>query len=150
MLLREDIEKLGQRGEVVDVRVGYARNFLLPRGYAMAVTPENLRRLELEKKKLSMREAQRTEELAAFAKRLDGASCTIEVKAGAEGHLYGSVSEKMIADAFKKGGIEIDERAIRLEKAIKETGPHEVSVVLHGDITAKVKVWVIEATEEKG
>jgi large subunit ribosomal protein L9 len=149
LLLREDVEKLGRRGEVVDVKVGYARNFLLPRGVALEVTPGNVRQLEIEKKRISQREAEQAQELAAFAKKLDGASCTIEVKASAEGHLFGSVSAQMIVDAFKKSNIEIDERAVRLERPIKETGPHEVPIVLHGDITAKVKVWVIEATEGK-
>jgi large subunit ribosomal protein L9 len=149
LLLREDVEKLGQRGEVIEVKDGFARNYLVPRGLGVLVTPENVRQLELERRRISQREARRVEELQQLARRLEGASCTIEVKASPEGHLYGSVSPRMITDAFKKSGIEIEEKSVRLERPIKEIGPHDVPIILHGDLTANVKVWVIEATEEK-
>ncbi len=150
LLLREDVEKVGRRGEVVDVKTGFARNYLLPRRLALAMTPDNARRLEGEQRRLVQREAQRAEEYKEFAKRLDGASCTIEVKASPDGHLYGSVTPAMIVEAFRKSKIEIDERSVRLDRPIKEVGPHDVPILLHGDSTANVKIWVSEATEEKG
>lgn len=147
VVLRQDVPSLGRRGEVVTVKTGYARNYLLPRGFALVETPENLARIEREKLKHLAAEEARKGDLLALKEKLTQVSCTIAAKASEEGHLYGSVNAQMIVDAFAREGIALDPRWVRLERPIKELGVHEVSLQLHPDIEATAKVWVVEAED---
>jgi len=148
VILRKSIESLGRTGEVVDVATGYARNYLLPKQLAYSVNADNLKRIEKEKIRFEKEERKRVEELRAFSKRLSEVSVSIEVKASEEGHLYGSVTAAMIAEALAKEGIELETRSIQLEKPIKEIGVFTVPVHLHADINSEIKVWVMDREKE--
>ena len=147
ILLRTDVEKLGKRGEVVTVREGYARNYLLPLKLAATVTPENRRLLEVEKQRFIQEEMTRKDEFQRLAERLSGLSCTIEMAAGEEGHLYGSVTAQMVVEAFKKEGVELDPKAIVLDRPIKELGVYQIPLKLHPEVECTTKVWVVEARQ---
>lgn len=144
VMLMKDIPDVGSEGDVVRVAAGHARNYLFPRKLAAPVTEATRRRLA---KMQAEREEQRKLQLGAaqrLAARLEGVSCTITVKSGAEGKLYGSVTGGDIAEALKAQGVEVDKHAFVLEAPIKELGVYDVPVKLHADIEAKVKVWVVE------
>jgi large subunit ribosomal protein L9 len=145
VLLRNDVDKLGRRGDVVTVKDGYARNYLLPRRLATTVNQENIRLLEVEKQRFVQEEMARKEEFQKLAGRLSNLSCTIEVNAGEEGHLYGSVTAQMVVDALKKENIELDPKAIVLDRPIKELGVYQVAIRLHPEVETTTKVWVVEA-----
>ncbi|HRU06049.1 MAG TPA: 50S ribosomal protein L9 [Candidatus Brocadiia bacterium] len=143
VLLRKNVEKLGQIGDIVNVKLGYARNFLLPRGFAMEVTPVNLKVAEAEKRKHQEMLKKRDEELAQLAKRLNGASVTISSAANAEGHLFGSVSAQQIATALSDEGFAVDAKMLQLADPLKEVGVYDVVIQLKADLTATCKVWVV-------
>jgi large subunit ribosomal protein L9 len=143
LLLREAIDSLGRQGEIVTVRPGYARNYLLPRQLAVEVTATNLQVIEQEKRKIKIREVARVEEIKGLTANLEKVSCSIEVKANAEGHLYGSVSARDIVEAYKAEGFELDEKMIGLDKPIKETGVYSFTIQLHAEVAAEGKVWVV-------
>lgn len=143
VILRQDFETLGKIGEVVDVKDGYARNYLFPRGIAYAALKGNIRALEEEKKaveKLSKQELKAAEELASV---LEPISVTIPVQVGEEDKIFGTVTTQMIADALKEKGHEIDKRKIEIEEPIKALGIYGVSLKLHPSVSAKIKVWVV-------
>jgi len=145
LLLKDDVHNLGRRGEVVEVKPGYARNFLLPRRIGIEVTAENLRLIDVEKKKIAVREEKRKDDLAALKRRLEAVRYIIKSKVSDEGHLYGSVGEREIADNIRDTiKVEIDAKTVVIEKPIKETGLYEVPVHLHADIVANLKVWVVD------
>lgn len=143
VILREDIDKLGKIGDLVKVADGYARNFLVPRKKAMEATPKNLRATEHAKKMVSDRIRILKKEATAEADRIKGVSVVIKVKVGEEGKLFGSVTAMDIAEAMKAQGVAIDKRKIMLEEPIKRLGDFTVSVKLHSDIAADVKVSVV-------
>ena len=143
VILRKDHDKLGQVGAAVDVKDGYARNYLIPNGIAYPATKGNMRALEEEKKQHSRRadkEKKGSEKLAAELAKL---SVTIKMKVGDDERLFGSVTSQMIADGLKEHGIEIDKRIIDLEEPIKALGIYAVPVKLPQGVTAEVKVWVV-------
>jgi large subunit ribosomal protein L9 len=144
IVLREDIEKLGRRGEVLDVAAGFARNFLLPKGKALPATDGNLKRVEQERRRYVVRQAKEKEEAAVVARRIAGISCTIVRKVGENDQLYGSVTAADIAEFLLKDGVEIDKRRILLEEPIKALGIYTVPVKLHADVTGEVRVWVVK------
>ena len=147
VLLRESIVGLGSLGEVVKVAAGYGRNFLLPQGKAVAVTASNLARLEHERKKLLAREAARKHDLQGLAARLAGVSCNIPVQSNAEGRLYGAVTPRIIADALRHLGHEIESSQVLTDQPIRELGVYDVTIRLHAEVDAQVKVWVIDAVD---
>jgi large subunit ribosomal protein L9 len=143
IILQQDIENLGEAGEVVDVSAGYARNYLLPRGLAIPATAGNMKRIEQERRRLERartRERDRAEELS---EQLADRSLSFSVRAGEEGHLFGSVTSSDIADRLAEEGIEVDRRLIRLDEPIKELGVYRVAVELHADVRPELKVWVV-------
>jgi large subunit ribosomal protein L9 len=143
IILRQDIENLGDMGDIVDVKPGYARNYLLPQGFAYEATPANLKRHEEERTHLvnrSMRDRERAEK---SAKKLEGVSVTLKVKAGEEGKLFGSVTSNDISEALAGQGIEVDRHIIRLEEPIKQLGVYKVPVRLHAEVQPEVSVWVV-------
>ena len=142
ILLREDVEHLGGRGEVVKVRAGYARNYLLPQKIASLATKANVKQIELERSALLKKAATERETAEAQAAQMGDISLRFERKAGDGGTLFGSVTSMDIADALKEKGYEIDRRKINLKDAIKETGDYTVSVKLHREVTLEVPVAV--------
>ena len=143
LLLKKDVEKLGQIGDIVDVKNGYARNYLLPRGLGVPVNESNLRMVESAKASRSEALARQQEELRQLADRLAGASVTIPAKANEEGHLFGSVSAQQIADALVREGFQVAERMVRLEEPLKEVGVYEVPIQLNPELAPSCKVWVV-------
>lgn len=144
IVLREDVEKLGRRGEIVDVAPGYARNFLLPKGKALHATDGNLKRVEQERRKFAVRLAREKEDAAAVARRLAGISCTIVRKVGENDQLYGSVTPSDIAEYLVKEGVELDKRRILLEEPIKALGIYTIPVKLHPEVNGEIRVWVVK------
>ncbi len=148
LLLMQSIEKLGLIGEVVTVRGGYARNFLLPLGLAVPVTKANVEQIEKARAEALAGERNRVDSLKEFAASLAEASVTIEGRANEEGHLFGSVSAAQIAEALKEKGFTVDPKDIRLDAPLKEIGVFDVKIHLHSDVEALTKVWVVQAKPE--
>jgi len=143
VILRTDHEKLGRVGDVVEVRDGYARNYLIPRNIAYRVTPGNLRALEEEKKQAERRQTKELRTAEKMAAELEKLSITLPMQVGEDDKLFGSVTSQMIADALKEKGYDLDKRKIELEEPIKVLGIYTVNVKLHPNVTGKVKVWVV-------
>ncbi len=142
VILCQQVPKVGKIGDVVKVKDGFARNFLLPRKLACPATPENKRRVEHEKTaRLKEYEASK-KEAQELAEKISKVSCTVTVEVNDLEKLYGSVSEIDIAHALEVEGLKIDRKIIELEKPIEELGIFEVGVKLHPEVTAKVRVWV--------
>jgi len=144
ILLRQDFETLGEAGDVVRVKNGYARNFLIPKGIALAATPANTKRFENEKKQMNWRKEQEKRKSEELAKVLENVSCTITVQVGEEDKLFGSVTSQNIAESLEAQGHAIDKRKIVLEEPIKSLGIYSVPIKLHPEVEAKVKVWVVK------
>ena len=143
VILRQEFEQLGHIGDVIDVKEGYARNYLLPRSIAYLATPSSMQRLEEEKKQQSRgveKEKRGSEKLAA---ELEKVSITIQMKVGEDEKLFGSVTSQMIAESLKETGLTIDKRHIELEEPIKALGIYTVNVKLPGSVIGNVKVWVV-------
>ncbi len=155
MLLIQSVEHLGKPGDVVEVRPGYANNYLLPQGLATIATEHHKRMVEKHRAKLEEIERQRLAGLRAEAESLGRLSVTIEANANDEGHLYGSVGPTDIASALKQHGFHIAPEQVRLEGPLKELGLYTVKVHMGHDIQADLKVWVVptvaaeESTSEK-
>jgi large subunit ribosomal protein L9 len=143
VILRKDHDKLGTVGTKVDVKDGYARNYLLPRGLAYMATDGALRALGEEKKQAERRSGKELKSNEKLAQELEKVSITIQMKVGEDEKLFGSVTSQMIADSLKEKGFEIDKRIIDLEEPIKALGIYNVNVKLHQNVTGKVKVWVV-------
>lgn len=142
VLLREDIESLGGRGEIVKVKAGYARNYLLPRGIALLATKGNVKQVEGERTALLKKAAVEKSTAEAQSEQMQGISLSFERKAGEHGTLFGSVTSMDIAEALKAQGYDIDRRKIALKEAIKETGNYTVNIKLHREVTLPVPVTV--------
>lgn len=143
VILRQNIETLGQIGEIIDVKDGYAENYLIPRKLAYAALKGNLRALEEEKKNISKKRVQELKAAEILSTELEKISVTIPVQVGEEDKIFGSVTTQMIADSLKEKGYEIDKRKIEIEEQIKSLGIYTISVKLHSSVTAKIKVWVV-------
>jgi large subunit ribosomal protein L9 len=142
VLLKSDVPSLGDGGEIVRVRPGYARNFLLPRGLAVPATAGNLARVEDLKRQVASQAKQELDEATAVAAKLEGASVTITRAVGDEGKMYGSVTTKDIEDAYAQAGVKIDRKKVVLKDPIKELGTFEVPIKLHPSVSANLKVTV--------
>lgn len=142
VLLREDIDNLGDRGEIVRVRRGYGRNYLLPRGLAVQATASNLRQIETEKSVLAKREARERAAAQDAVKQFEGGQLTFERKVGDEGKLFGSVTVLDIVHALEAEGRAVDRHKIRLKDPIKALGEFEVAIRLHRDVIVPLKVVV--------
>ena len=142
LILREDVENLGRGGDVVDVKPGYGRNFLLPRGLAVVANPKNLREIEHQKAVAAAKAAKLKASAEAVAKRLAETPVTLKRKVGEQDKLFGSVTALDIAEALTARGLELDRRAIDLPEPIKTIGDFEVPVKLHHDVVGKAKVKV--------
>lgn len=142
VLLREDIDNLGDRGEIVRVRLGYGRNYLLPRGLAVNASSANVRLIDNEKRVLAKREAREKTAAEAAVKEFEGGTITFERKTGDEGRLFGSVTVLDIVHALEEQGKKIDRHKIRLKDPIKTVGEHAVALRLHRDVITNLTVIV--------
>ena len=143
VILRADVEKLGYLGEVVDVRAGYGRNFLLPQGLAMPATPGNMKVFEAERKKLEARMAELRQQAAGLGERIAAAQVVIPMRVGENNKLYGSVTAHSIGEALEALGLEVDRRRILLDSSIRTLGTHIVRVRLHADVVVELPVNVV-------
>jgi large subunit ribosomal protein L9 len=142
VILREEVENLGRGGEVVEVKPGYGRNYLLPRGLAVLANPKNVRELDHQKAVASAKAAKLKASAEAVAKRLNETPVTLKRKVGEQDKLYGSVTAMDIAEALAARGLQVDRRAIDLAEPIKTVGDFEVAVKLHHEVVGKAKVKV--------
>ena len=143
VILREDIDKVGVRGQVVHVAAGYARNFLLPKKMAVAATESNKKIVEQERQSHLRKEAKQKDEATDLGKMLNGVTVTISQKAGENEQLFGSVTSKDVAEALEKQHFTIDRRKIQLDEPIKQLGEHKLAIRLHKDVTVEVTVSVV-------
>ncbi len=148
LLLIQSVDNLGKQGEVVEVKAGFANNYLLPQGLATVASDHHKRMVEKHKAKLQEIEQGRLKDLKDLAKVIAKQSITIEANANEEGHLYGSVTAAEIVGALKQSDISLTSDQIRLEGVLKELGLYTVKVHLHQDIEAEMKVWVVPTVDE--
>ena len=149
LLLQRNIEKLGNIGDIVEVAAGYGRNYLLPQGFAVEVTADNVNRFEGMRRRLIALEQETKEKFEVLAKEIEKASCTVVTNASEEGHLYGSVSARDISAQFAAEDIEIEPKSILLAEPIKELGIYMVRIRLHPDVECEAKVWVVKGDESQ-
>ena len=149
VILREHVDNLGRRGEVVKVADGYARNYLLPRKLALPATDGNRKVVERERAKFDAKEAEEKKVAEAIAERVNNIEVEISRKVGETEALYGSVTASDIADALMAKGIEIDRRKLQLVEPIKRLGEFDVAIKLHRDVVAQIKVKVVAEGTEK-
>jgi large subunit ribosomal protein L9 len=144
IILREDLENLGAAGEVVTVRDGYGRNYLLPRGLAAPATEKDVAKLDHERRVIAIRSAKTAKDLAAQVEQLSKVSVSLSRAVGEGDKLYGSVNNRDIAEALKEQGVTVDAKKIDLPEPIKTLGMTEVAIKLGKDATATIKVWVVK------
>lgn len=143
VILREDVDNLGRTGEVITVKDGFGRNYLIPKGLALLATPRNMRRLNHDKQVIEQRDTKRRKDAQALKDQVEALSITIAKQTGEEGKLFGSVTSRDIADALKDEGLEVDRKVIKLDQTIKALGVYTVAVKLARDVTANLKLWVV-------
>jgi len=144
VILKGSISQLGQRGDVVDVADGYARNYLLPKGLALPATLKNMKLLEREQKIEEFHRIKKQGKAEEMAARLQQVSLTIKKKAGEQDIIFGSVTPGEIAEALRQEGLEIDRRNIIMEEPIKRLGFYSVKIKVHPEVLGEVKVWVVK------
>lgn len=144
VILRSAVDKLGHPGDIVSVKPGYARNFLLPRGMAYEATPGNRKRIALEKSRLEAIENEKIDAAKAVAAKLAEVSITFAARVGEEGKLFGSVTPADIAHQLEAQGFKIEKRQIELSEPIKSLGVYRVAIRLHADVHPEIKVWIIK------
>ena len=147
VLLRQNVRKLGQIGDLVDVKPGYARNYLLPQGYGIEPTDANLKIVEAEKKKHLEKLAEMREELEAKATLVKGKEITISARANEEGHLYGSIGPAQIEAALAAENVFIDAKYIELDEPIRQLDKYDVQIRFSPDITATIHIWVLPSLD---
>lgn len=143
VILKEDVQGLGKAGQIINVKDGYARNFLLPRGLALVADEKNLKVLEYQKKKFEEEAKKKRQDAESIRDRLSALEITIKAKAGADDKLFGSITAKDVAEALQKEGFSIDKKQINIPEPIKRVGEHEVEVKLHSNVVAKLKINVV-------
>jgi len=142
VILIQDVEKLGRTGQVVKVKNGYARNFLVPQKLAYLATPVNLKRIEQQEKKRKLQYEQEKKTAGELAEKLQKASCTVNVEVNDLDKLYGAVTEAEIVKALEVDGFTVDKKNIIIENPIEELGIFEIGIKLHPEVTAKIRLWV--------
>ena len=145
VILRRDMDELGMEGTIVNVKEGYARNYLIPKGFALVADNKNIKLIEMQKKKIEINRLKAKEDAEKVAKDLEGIVITISHKAGEEDKLFGSVTSMDIADEMENNGFSIDKKKIILEKPIKTLGEYDVKVKLHPLVIGSIKVMVVAA-----
>jgi large subunit ribosomal protein L9 len=144
IILRQAVESLGKPGDVVKVKAGYARNYLLPHGLAYEATPGNLKRIQQERARLEAAENERRDAAQGLAEKIEQVSLTFSARVGEEGKLFGSVTAADIAAQLEAQGLHLEKRQIDLHEPIKALGVYRVPVRLHADVKPEVRVWVIK------
>lgn len=144
VILKQDYDALGKSGDIVTVKDGYARNFLIPKNIAVSATPKNIRILEEDEKLFQRRQDKDKRQAEVIAKELEKISLTAAVSVGEEDRVFGSVTAQTIADLLKEKGYEIDKRKVHLEEPIKALGIYTISLKLHAEVEAKIRVWVVK------
>ena len=144
IILRQGVENLGKPGDLVKVKAGYARNYLLPHGLAYEATPGNLKRIQQERERLEAAENERRTAAQGLAERFEQVSLTFSARVGEEGKLFGSVTAADIAQQLEAQGFHVEKRQIDLHEPIKALGVYRVPVRLHADVKPEVRVWVIK------
>lgn len=144
VILKEKIENLGNMGDVIGVKDGYARNFLIPKGLALEANPKNLRILEQEKRMKEAAKKKEKERAVALAQKLKDISCTVKVKAGEDDRIFGSVTPLDIKKALDSQGIDVDKKNISLVENIKTLGIYHALLRLHPEVETKIKIWVVK------
>ena len=144
VILLKDIETLGSAGEVVEVKNGYGRNFLIPRNEALVASAANMAQFESRRKQQETLAERDRRAAEALAKKLEAESITAQVKVGEEDRLFGSVTAQNVAELLDEKGYEVDRRAILLEDPIRELGVYNIEVRLHPEVAAAVKLWVVK------
>jgi len=143
VILRQDVDELGMEGTIVNVKEGYARNYLIPKGFALIADNANIKLIEMQKKKIEANRLKVKEDAEKVARELESIVITISQKVGEENKLYGSVTSMDIADEIEKKGISIDRKKIVLDKPIKSLGEFDVKVKLHSQVVGTVKVAIV-------
>jgi large subunit ribosomal protein L9 len=144
IVLTKDYEQLGKAMDVINVKDGYARNFLIPQGIAVPATEGNRKKVAEAKRIAEIREEKKIKEARQLAKKVEQVPCTIPVKVGEDDKIFGSVTAQEIADFLKKEGFDIEKRHIDLEEPIKQLGVYSIRIILFKDVEAKLKVWVVK------
>ena len=144
VILKKDFESLGVSGTIVEVKSGYARNFLFPQGIGVIANKKNMRIYQEEQKRKEFQENKEKRQAEELAKKLDNISLTATVKVGEEDKVFGSVTSQDIATLLKEKGYEIDKRKIELEDPIKALGVYSVVIKLHAEVEAKIRLWVVK------
>jgi large subunit ribosomal protein L9 len=144
VILKTNIDKMGAKGEVKEVKDGFARNYLIPKGLAVESNAANLKRLEEEQVKIKAKEAKDKEEAQVFAKELENHSYTISSRAGVDDKLYGAITSQDIADCIKQEVAEIDKKKIQLDEPIKKLGIYQIPIKIYPDVVANIKVWIVK------
>jgi large subunit ribosomal protein L9 len=144
VILRQAVENLGHPGDIVKVSAGYARNYLLPRGFAFEATPGNRKRIAQEKQRLEAAESNRRSGAQDLATKLEEVSLTFSARVGEENKLFGSVTAADIAEQLEAQGFKVEKRQIDLHEPIRSLGVYRVPIRLHADVKPEIKVWVIK------
>ncbi|MDP3730720.1 MAG: 50S ribosomal protein L9 [Candidatus Omnitrophota bacterium] len=144
VILTQTVERLGRIGDVVNVKDGYARNYLFPKNVAKEATPGNMKTLESLKKKQSLEDAKKLDEAKALAQTIAVLSITINAKAGEEEKLFGAVTAEMISTALGNEKITVDKKDIVLDEPIKKLGVYQVGVKIHPEVKASLRVWIVK------
>lgn len=147
VVLRQDVEHLGERGQIVNVAPGFARNYLLPKKLALEATPGNLRTFELQKKVWIAREGREIAEARALAERIEALDIVVAKKAGENETLYGSVTSSEIAELLAARGFEVDRRKLHLDEPIRTLGTFEIPIKVHRQVTARLPLRVVAEKE---
>ncbi|MBD3427214.1 MAG: 50S ribosomal protein L9 [Candidatus Omnitrophica bacterium] len=144
VILLKDMDKLGEVGDEVQVKDGYARNYLIPRKIAMESSKGALQVIEKKKKEKALRQERLRQESEQMAEKIKSLSCTISMEAGEEDKLFGAVTSDMIAETLRSEGVEVDKKQILLDQPLKALGVYNVDVRLHPEVTAQARVWVVK------
>ena len=144
VILRKEVESLGNVGDIIEVKAGYARNYLIPRGFALKADKQNIKLLEDEQQKVLLKISKDKKSAQKMAEKLNTVSCTATVTVGEEDRVFGSVTTQEIADLLKDKGFEIDRKKIILDEPIKALGIYDIPIKLHSEVEAKIKLWVVK------
>ena len=144
VILRKDFESLGKVGEIAEVKAGYARNYLIPHGIALKADRKNIKMLEAEQQRIQLKLSKDKKSAEKLAERLNSVSCTAAVSVGEEDRVFGSVTTQDISDLLKDKGFDIGRRKILLDDPIKALGIYDISIKLHSEVEAKIKLWVVK------
>ncbi|TVQ70429.1 MAG: 50S ribosomal protein L9 [Balneolaceae bacterium] len=147
VILKEDVEKLGLAGEVVEVKDGYGRNYLIPNGKAVLATPGARKMVDQQMKKVLEQRLANLDTAKEIAEALQGTNVTIAVKAGEEGKIFGTVTNVQIAEALKEKGFDIDRRKVQIDEDVKQLGEYTATINLHEEVKASLTFWVVKAQD---